>query len=101
MVSSPAKSDVLLHNNYECIRWDYVQRHNVQLPDEYDFLHRNLEIFWGVHPTYLENRRKEWQAHAEVFTLGKELPEDPVKLLSIVAAPNGDLKIGEWRAKLQ
>ncbi len=28
-------------------RWSYVTEHNVQLPDEYDQIHNDLEPFWG------------------------------------------------------
>ncbi|KZO90801.1 glycosyltransferase family 90 protein [Calocera viscosa TUFC12733] len=30
--------------------WAYVERHGVQLPDEYDQIARDLEPFWGVGP---------------------------------------------------
>lgn len=26
-----------------CIRWDFTRKHNVQLPDEYDQIHRDLQ----------------------------------------------------------
>lgn len=28
--------------------WVYVEQHNVQLPDEYDQIHRDLEMYWGM-----------------------------------------------------
>lgn len=36
-------------------RWAYVTKHKVQLPDEYDRIHDDLEPLWGVDPTVLRS----------------------------------------------
>jgi hypothetical protein len=82
-------------------RWDYVQRHHVQLPDEYDFLHRNLEVFWGVSPISLEHRREEWALNPGTFTLGKDDPSAKVGIAAMNVQENGDMSNVEWRADLQ
>ena len=82
-------------------RWDYVQRHNVQLPDEYDFLHQNLEIFWGVSPTLLEQRRREWAETPGTFSIGKDKPSSKVEMTAINPQRNGDTGNVKWRAGLQ
>lgn len=82
-------------------RWAYVERHRVQLPDEYDFLHRNLEIFWGISPALLEQRRLQWAANSGTFTIGKNHPEGKVEITSIRAQQNGDIANVQWRAGLQ
>ncbi|KAG5635149.1 hypothetical protein H0H81_012270 [Sphagnurus paluster] len=51
--------------------WDYVTAHNVQLPDEYDQIHRDLAPFWGYHPTYLQQLQASEELRADSFTLGK------------------------------
>ncbi|TEB27987.1 hypothetical protein FA13DRAFT_1736176 [Coprinellus micaceus] len=39
--------------------WQYVKEHNVQLPDEYDQIHADLEPFWGVEPADLRKTQEE------------------------------------------
>ncbi|SJL16212.1 uncharacterized protein ARMOST_19731 [Armillaria ostoyae] len=52
--------------------WEYVEKNNVQLPDEYDQIHRDLEPYWGVNPVDLARIVSEWEGHEDSFTLGKE-----------------------------
>ncbi|KAL0959264.1 hypothetical protein HGRIS_014535 [Hohenbuehelia grisea] len=51
--------------------WEYVRENNVQLPDEYDQIHRDLESFWGARPSDLEESRLEWQSHRDSYTIRK------------------------------
>jgi hypothetical protein len=82
-------------------RWKYVDDNNVQLPDEYDFLHRNLEIFWGVSPSILEQRRSEWATSPGTFSIGKaQLPHD-ARITSLNPQLSGDVANVNWRASLQ
>ncbi len=53
-------------------RWEYVEKNNVQLPDEYDQIYRDLEPYWGVNPVDLNRIVKEWEGHEDSFTLAKE-----------------------------
>lgn len=62
-------------------RWKYVQNHNVQLPDEYDQIHRDLEPFWGMDPRSLQRIQRDWEGHADSFTIGKE-PGGRLRLLN-------------------
>ena len=39
--------------------------HNVQLPDEYDRIHYDLEPFWGISPTLLRKINEDWEAKKE------------------------------------
>ena len=34
-------------------RWKYASEHNIQLPDEYDQIYRDLESFWCIEPADL------------------------------------------------
>ncbi|KAK0496511.1 glycosyltransferase family 90 protein [Armillaria luteobubalina] len=52
--------------------WEYVEKNNVQLPDEYDQIYRDLEPYWGVNPVDLTRIVSEWEGHKDSFTLGKE-----------------------------
>ncbi|KAG5653815.1 hypothetical protein H0H81_010283 [Sphagnurus paluster] len=61
--------------------WDYVERHNVQLPDEYDQIFRDLQPYWGMNPKDLQQIETEWEAHADSYTIGKTTGE-PIKLVN-------------------
>ncbi|KIJ07245.1 glycosyltransferase family 90 protein, partial [Paxillus involutus ATCC 200175] len=68
--------------------WDYVVKHDVQLPDEYDEIYHDLEPFWGIDPydlavtqEELEQRQGTVTVHKTPFNAGLEivgetLPED-------------------------
>lgn len=53
--------------------WNYVQENNVQLPDEYDFINRDLEPFWGVSPQDLLEIQQRQEEVTDSFTIGKNL----------------------------
>src|SRR5690606_31319995 len=53
------------------IRWAYVQKYQVQLPDEYDQIHRDLEPFFAFEPLMLQWIEYEWEGHADSFTIGE------------------------------
>jgi len=68
--------------------------HNVQLPDEYDDIYRDLEPFWGINPLYLQKTREDLETrngtvvvektdrspHIEVVS--HRLPSDSAKQLT-------------------
>ncbi|KAG6827890.1 hypothetical protein H0H92_010053 [Tricholoma furcatifolium] len=51
--------------------WAYVEKHGVQLPDEYDQIYEDLEPFWGMDPRDLQRMQEEWEDHRDSYTLGK------------------------------
>ncbi|KAF9470694.1 hypothetical protein BDN70DRAFT_998858 [Pholiota conissans] len=69
--------------------WTYVVEHNVQLPDEYDQIHRDLEPFWGMDPNDLQKLQRDWEAHEDTFTIGKDSYDDPLSVKNH-SIPNGD-----------
>lgn len=50
-------------------RWNYVKKHNVQLPDEYDRIYRDLEPFWGISPSRLRILQSEYESEPGTYTL--------------------------------
>ncbi|KAG6908851.1 hypothetical protein DXG01_003017 [Tephrocybe rancida] len=50
--------------------WRYVKANNVQLPDEYDQIYRDLEPFWGYHPLDLQQLQQKQEFHTDTYTLG-------------------------------
>ncbi|KAJ3875522.1 glycosyl transferase family 90-domain-containing protein [Lentinula edodes] len=51
--------------------WEYVQKHDVQLPDEYDQIYYDLEPFWGLEPSYLLELQAEREFKQDTYTIGK------------------------------
>ncbi|KAF4585112.1 Glycosyltransferase Family 90 domain containing protein [Pleurotus pulmonarius] len=51
--------------------WEYVVQNDVQLPDEYDQIHRDLEHYWGIEPRDLRKIQKELETKLDSYTLGK------------------------------
>ncbi|KAJ3781614.1 glycosyl transferase family 90-domain-containing protein [Lentinula aff. detonsa] len=51
--------------------WDYIQKHDVQLPDEYDQIYHDLEPFWGLEPSYLLELQAEREFKQDTYTIGK------------------------------
>ncbi|KAJ4478638.1 glycosyl transferase family 90-domain-containing protein [Lentinula edodes] len=51
--------------------WEYVQKHNVQLPDEYDQIYHDMEPFWGLKPSYLLELQAERESKLDTYTIGK------------------------------
>ncbi|KAF7313801.1 hypothetical protein HMN09_00537400 [Mycena chlorophos] len=66
--------------------WDYVREHAVQLPDEYDQLHDDLEPFWGIEPKDLLATRSELEGKADSYTIGKTATT-PVAVVNTSFAP--------------
>ncbi|KAG9051021.1 Glycosyltransferase Family 90 domain containing protein [Tulasnella sp. UAMH 9824] len=54
--------------------WRYVVQHKVQLPDEYDRIYHDLEPFWGMSPSFLQQQQRNWETDGEVgsFTIASE-----------------------------
>jgi len=68
--------------------------HNVQLPDEYDDIYRDLEPFWGIDPLYLQKTREDLETRNGTVVVEKtdrspyvevvshRLPSDSAKQLT-------------------
>ncbi|KAF8066953.1 hypothetical protein FPV67DRAFT_1768934 [Lyophyllum atratum] len=56
--------------------WAYVEENNVQLPDEYDQIYRDLEPYWGMDPKDLQEIEREWEGHFDSWTIGKTAESD-------------------------
>ncbi|KAG0702171.1 glycosyl transferase family 90-domain-containing protein [Suillus ampliporus] len=51
--------------------WDYVVAHDVQLPDEYDEIYRDLEPFWGIDPLDFQTTREELEVQEQTVVIAK------------------------------
>ncbi|KAJ3507361.1 hypothetical protein NLJ89_g6348 [Agrocybe chaxingu] len=70
--------------------WEYVEDHNVQLPDEYDQIYRDLEPFHGMNPKDLLKIQHDWEAHEDSFTVGKDTMGESIALKNC-SLPGGDI----------
>jgi hypothetical protein len=50
--------------------------HDVQLPDEYDQIHHDLEPFWGLEPADFITIQEEIEAKRDSYTIGKNETSD-------------------------
>ncbi|KAH7912619.1 glycosyl transferase family 90-domain-containing protein [Hygrophoropsis aurantiaca] len=62
--------------------WNYVTEHNVQLPDEYDDIYRDLEPFWGIHPEDLRRTQAELETRTDVVTVEKVASAPQINLVN-------------------
>ena len=69
-------------------RWDYVQRHGVQLPDEYDQIHRDIEPFWGIRPADLRKLQAEHEAEMGTYTIGNGQGFGPIEVVNTTLTPD-------------
>ncbi|ESK85738.1 glycosyltransferase family 90 protein [Moniliophthora roreri MCA 2997] len=62
--------------------WAYVQEHNVQLPDEYDQIWRDVEAFWGFEARALRVAHESFSRKRKdgVYVIGKETWEENIKV---------------------
>ncbi|KAF7316647.1 SPX domain-containing protein [Mycena chlorophos] len=62
--------------------WGYMVANNVQLPDEYDQIDRDLAPFYGVDPVDLQTIQFDWEGHKDSYTIGKESVEGGLSMLN-------------------
>lgn len=85
---------------YVILRWDYVHRHKVQLPDEYDQIHHDIEPFWGIRPADLQRLQAEHEAQAGTYTLGNGQGFGPIEVVNTSLTPD-EARIAETRSNDQ
>lgn len=73
-------------------RWQYVRENQVQLPDEYDQIYDDLEPYWGINPTDLQKIQRDWEAHADSYTVGKDAPADSIVMVNYTLPGNAGVK---------
>ncbi|KAH8114400.1 glycosyl transferase family 90-domain-containing protein [Phellopilus nigrolimitatus] len=81
--------------------WDYVEKHRVQLPDEYDQIYRDLEPYWGIDPRDLRVAQAEWEGHRDSFTIGKHSDEGIVTILNMSLPDDRAQDYLAWGARPQ
>jgi hypothetical protein len=76
--------------------WAYVQKHNIQLPDEYDAIHDDLEPYWGFKPAFLRETQLEREAVSDTYTIGKRSWDSVVTLLNISISDERRVKTRDY-----
>lgn len=66
--------------------------YDIQLPDEYDQIMRDIEPFWGMDPKDLQETLSVWETHNDSYTIGKDSYGDPLSLkrTSFASGEDGD-----------
>ncbi|KAJ7143768.1 glycosyl transferase family 90-domain-containing protein [Mycena epipterygia] len=62
--------------------WAYATAHSVPLPDEYDQIDRDLAHFYGMDPVDLQRIQRDWEAHADSYTIGKDTDDEGISMLN-------------------
>ncbi|KAJ7474737.1 glycosyl transferase family 90-domain-containing protein [Mycena latifolia] len=73
--------------------WAYAAAHDVPLPDEYDQIDRDLAHFYGVAPADLRRIQRDWEAHADSYTIGKDADEDGISMLNFTLPENEEVRL--------
>lgn len=64
-----------------------MQRHDVQLPDEYDQIHRDLEPYWGMDPADLQELYTELETKKSNFVVVIKEDGENLDLLNLLVNP--------------
>ncbi|KAG1729524.1 glycosyl transferase family 90-domain-containing protein [Suillus paluster] len=70
--------------------WDYVVAHNVQLPDEYDEIYRDLEPFWGIDPLAIQKTREELEAQEHTVVIAKSDESPHIEVVGYHLPPGSE-----------
>jgi hypothetical protein len=62
--------------------------HNVQLPDEYDEIYRDLEPYWGIDPLDLQKTREELETHDLTVVVEKTDQSPHIEIVNHHLPPN-------------
>ncbi|KAL5501707.1 hypothetical protein ACEPAH_8967 [Sanghuangporus vaninii] len=76
--------------------WDYVQKHDIQLPDEYDQIHHDLEPYWGIDPRDLQEVQAEREGKSDSFTIGKLEENEIISLVNITVDASREHRIKDY-----
>ncbi|GJJ08524.1 hypothetical protein Clacol_002742 [Clathrus columnatus] len=68
--------------------WDYADYYNVQLRDEYDSIHRQLQPLWGIRPEVLQRLQHDAESQYDSFTIGKIQDSSRIELLNDTLSGN-------------
>ncbi|KAF9240419.1 glycosyl transferase family 90-domain-containing protein [Melanogaster broomeanus] len=87
--------------------WDYVVKHDVRLPDEYDEIYHDLEPFWGIDPYDLAITQEELEHRTQIVTVQKTpsgrasappmLSDWRIKNMALEAAARGTIPLPQGR----
>ncbi|KAI6000279.1 hypothetical protein EDC04DRAFT_2612070 [Pisolithus marmoratus] len=68
--------------------WEYVIKHDVQLPDEYDEIYHDLEPYWGLDPAELTRSVEELDTWDDIFTVVKTPSNTGLEIVSSTVPEN-------------
>ncbi|KAI6142649.1 glycosyltransferase family 90 protein [Pisolithus tinctorius] len=68
--------------------WDYVVKHDVLLPDEYDEIYYDLEPYWGLHPEDLAASERELEERDDIIVVAKTPESDKLEIVRTTVKGN-------------
>jgi len=83
-------------------RWDYVVKHDVQLPDEYDEIYHDLEPFWGIDPLDLQKTREQLETEKDTVVVEKRGRNSYIEIVDYNLPPDAEDRLIErvWNIML-
>ncbi|EJT98365.1 hypothetical protein DACRYDRAFT_90924 [Dacryopinax primogenitus] len=81
--------------------WAYVERHNIQLPDEYDQILADLQMFYAYTPRSLRRLQALTRTTPATYTLSASSALGSIALATANLAEGSEREIGMIRAKAQ
>ncbi|KAJ7067168.1 glycosyl transferase family 90-domain-containing protein [Mycena amicta] len=82
--STTLRQAVAEYTRYD-VWWGFVIANNVQLPDEYDQIDRDLAPFYG-------GLQRDWEAHADSYTIGKDHVDEGLSMLNFTLPENEQVR---------
>ncbi|EGO19794.1 glycosyltransferase family 90 protein [Serpula lacrymans var. lacrymans S7.9] len=70
------------------IWWDYIVKHKVQLPDEYNQIYKDLEPYWGIDPHDLASILSHLEEDEGVIVVGKRPNNDYITVFNSTLPPD-------------
>ncbi|KAG6330976.1 hypothetical protein ID866_8112 [Astraeus odoratus] len=61
--------------------WDYVVRHDVLLPDEFDEIYYDLEPYWGFDPLDIQQAQRDLEKQNDIISIEKTPSSDKLEVV--------------------
>ncbi|KIK25676.1 glycosyltransferase family 90 protein [Pisolithus microcarpus 441] len=68
--------------------WDYVVKHDVLLPDEYDEIYHDIEPYWGMHPEDLADAERGLEERDDIIVVAKTPGNDKLEIVHTTLKKN-------------
>lgn len=70
-------------------------KHDVQLPDDYDEIHRDLEPFWGIDPIDFQKIREQLETQSDIVVVEKTNRSSFIEIVHRNLPPGSEERLTE------